>query len=200
MTGVQTCALPISGKLTYIGDADQEPGHVSIIAQSGGLSMDMLRRGRRLGVKYRAVVSVGNSADLGPAELIQWFLDDDDTQVVGLYLEDARRGRQLFDALQRARATKPVVLLVGGLTAEGARAAGSHTGALAGDARAWSALADQCGLVLTSDLDEFMRALLVLQTLVPRPEQPTRNVVLLDRKSTRLNSSHSQQSRMPSSA
>ena len=70
-------------------------------------------------------------------------------------------------------------MLVGGLTAQGARAAASHTGALAADTLAFAGLARQCGVVLTTSLDEFLDVLLALQTLSPLPDRHTRDVVLL---------------------
>jgi len=166
------------GKLTYVSGPDPEPGTVAVIAQSGGLSMDVIRRGRQRGIKFRAVTSVGNCADLGVAELLPAFLEDDATKVVGLYLEDARRGRALFDLLTMNRGAKPIALLVGGRSAQGARAAMSHTGALAGDARAWDALASQCAMGMTEGLDEFLDLLLAMQTLTPRIQGHTKEVVL----------------------
>ena len=166
------------GKVTYMSGVDPRPGHVSIVAQSGGLSTDILRRGAQRGLRFRGLVTVGNSADLGPAELVDAFLDDEETHVLGFYLEDARRGRHLFEALRKRAGEKPVVMLVGGRTSAGMAAAQSHTGALAGDARAWHALAMQTGSVLTETLDEFLYVLLAAQSLRPRKGQITREVVL----------------------
>ncbi|MEM7407915.1 MAG: acetate--CoA ligase family protein [Pseudomonadota bacterium] len=167
------------GKLTYMSGVDPTPGTVSIVAQSGGLSSDILRRGAQRGLKFRSLVTVGNCADVGPAELSHALMDDDGTRVLGFYIEDARRGRTLFETLRANRGRKPVAILVGGITSQGSRAATSHTGALAGDARAWSALARQCGVALTYSLDEFLDVLLAMQQLAPREGRVTREVVLL---------------------
>lgn len=167
-----------AGKLTYMSGVDPTPGSVAVIAQSGGLSTDVLRRGSQRGLKFRALVTVGNCADVGPAELVDAFFADADTKVLGLYIEDARRGRQLFETLRAHRGGKPVVMLVGGMTAQGRRAAASHTGALAGDARAWDALASQCGVALTQTLDEFLDVLLAMQELVPVAKRISNDVVL----------------------
>ena len=167
-----------AGKLTYMSGVDPTCGHVSVVAQSGGLSTDVLRRGAQRGLQFRSLVTVGNSADVGPAELIQALMDDGQTHVLGLYIEDARRGRQLFDALRRSRGQKPVAMLIGGMTDQGSRAAQSHTGALAGDARAWGALAEQCGVAITHTLDEFLDVMLAMQQLRPVPGRVTRDVVM----------------------
>tara|TARA_Y100001934_G_scaffold252757_1_gene317113 strand:+ start:2644 stop:4785 length:2142 start_codon:yes stop_codon:yes gene_type:complete len=168
-----------AARLTYMSGVDPRVGHVSVVAQSGGLSSDVLRRGAQRGITFRGLVTVGNSADVGPAELLPALLADEQTHVIGFYVEDVRRGRHWFEALRAARGTKPIVMLVGGLTAQGARAAASHTGALAADTLAFAGLARQCGVVLTTSLDEFLDVLLALQTLSPLPDRHTRNVVLL---------------------
>ena len=166
------------GKVTYMSGVDPRSGHVSVVAQSGGLSTDILRRGAQRGIRFRGLVTVGNAADLGPAELVDAFLDDDETHVLGFYIEDARRGRRLFESLRARVGEKPVVLLVGGRTEAGMAAAQSHTGALAGDSRAWQALATQTGCVLTDSLDEFLHVLLAAQMLERRFGRVTRDVVL----------------------
>jgi acyl-CoA synthetase (NDP forming) len=114
---------------------------------------------------------------LGAAELIEYFLEDEGTRVIGLYLESTREGRRLFDVLRRAKARKPVVLLKGGRTSQGQRAAASHTGALAGSQRAWDALCRQTGMALVDTLDEFLDTLVALQCL-PLRSTPTSRVVL----------------------
>lgn len=148
-----------AGKLTYVADPAARAGGIAVIAQSGGLSMDVIRRSKQRGLGLRAVVSVGNCLDLGAAELLPRFLEDPQTSVIGLYLEDARRGRALFEQLRGSVAGKPIALLVGGRSAQGARAALSHTGALAGDARAWDALARQCAMASAASLDDYLELL-----------------------------------------
>ncbi len=168
---------PASG-LSFMAGSSKRAGGVAVLAQSGGLSMDILRRGQRRGLGYRALVTMGDCADLGPADLLPWFLDDPETKVIGLYLEDAPGGRALFDVLAQAKGRKPVVLLVGGRTSAGARAASSHTGALASDGRIWDAVARQTGAALVDTLDGFIDALLACQMFTPRYGDPTKQVVL----------------------
>src|SRR5262249_7239116 len=124
------------------------------------------------------VVTVGNCADVGPSELLEYYLADAQTRVVGMYIESAGDGRRLFEMLRAAQAKKPVVILKGGRTRLGKMAAASHTGSLAGDDRAWVALSRQTGCVLVETLDQFLDALLAFQTLKPRPQHPTRETVL----------------------
>jgi acyl-CoA synthetase (NDP forming) len=166
------------GRVSFAGVAALESGHVGVVSQSGGLGTDIIRRGLNRGLKYSALVSAGNCADVGAAELLEFYLADPQTKVIGLYIETARDGRRLFELLRAARAAKPVVILKGGRTEQGRAAALSHTGALAGDDRVWVGLSRQTGCVMVETLDQFVNALLIFQALAPRPSRPTRSAVL----------------------
>ncbi len=166
------------GRVSFISDVQMEPGGVSVASQSGGLGADILRRGQMRGLRFNGLVTLGNSVDLGPVDLLRYMLDDPDTQVVGLYLEDVKDGRHFFQALRAAGGRKPVVILNGGRTAAGQRASASHTGALAQDHRLWQAVARQTGVVLVDTLDRLLDALLAFQHLLPHVDRPTANVVL----------------------
>ena len=171
------------GRVTFPVDAPREGGPVGVISQSGGLGTDIIKRGQWRGLRFSGVVTVGNSADVGPVDMLEYFLADPQTHVIGLYLEDVRDGRAIFDLLRAAAAeptaaAKPVVLLVGGLSRQGGAAAASHTGALAGDGRGWRALTEQTPCVMVATVDEFIDTLLALQHLQLRPSRPTRQVAL----------------------
>ncbi|MHB8600764.1 MAG: CoA-binding protein [Ktedonobacteraceae bacterium] len=166
------------GRLTYVDGVSAVPGSIGIISQSGGLSVDVLLRGQQRGLQFSGVVTVGNSADLGPADLLEFFLADVQTKIIGIYLEDVKDGQHFFQLLHHARGAKPVVLLIGGRTQQGQRAAASHSGALVRDERIWMALAKQTGAVLTDTLEQFLAVLQAFQTQTPRPTRPTRQVVL----------------------
>ncbi|MGI9476351.1 MAG: acetate--CoA ligase family protein [Hyphomicrobiaceae bacterium] len=165
------------GKATFMLGLSPDAGSVGIVSQSGGIGMDILTRGEALGLRFSGVVTNGNSIDVAPHELLAHFLDDAATKVIGFYLEDIKDGRAFLEALQRNNCTKPIVMMAGGLTTAGRQAAGSHTGALTSEEHIWQALARQTGTHLAYDHDAFLDALLVFQTLVPRPES-TRSVVL----------------------
>ncbi len=166
------------GGLTFPANAPKVAGTVGIVSQSGGLSTDIVKRGEWKGLRYSGLVTIGNSADVAPHELVEYYLEDPQTKVVGLYLEDIKDGRAFFDLLRSPKATKPVVILNGGRSRQGRLAAASHTGALAGDERAWEALPSQLPVALVSTVDEFLDALLALQFLTPRPSKPTHQVTL----------------------
>jgi acyl-CoA synthetase (NDP forming) len=166
------------GRVTFVENGSTDLGRVGIISQSGGLGTDIVRRGQVRGLRFSAAITIGNSADIGPSDLLEYYLADSQTQVIGLYLEAVRDGRRLFELLDRNRAAKPVVILKGGRTQQGRLAAASHTGSLAGDDRVWIALSRQTGCLLVDTLDQFLDTLLIFQGLKPRGDAPTREVVM----------------------
>ncbi len=151
------------GRQTFQLGSAGAPGSVSVLSQSGGLTGDILQAGRRAGLEFAQLASIGNAVDVTAAELLDWLVDDPQTQVIGLYLEGLADGDRLAAALRRARGCKPVVLLVGGMSAQGARAVASHTGAMTSDSRIWQAIAESTGAVLAPTLEDLIGCLVHLQ-------------------------------------
>jgi acyl-CoA synthetase (NDP forming) len=164
------------GHVTFSDNAPREIGSIGIISQSGGLTTNMIKRGQVKGLRFSGAVTAGNCADITPADLLEFYLADPLTKAIGCYLEDIKDGRRFFELLRAGG--KPVLLLCGGRSAQGRLAAASHTGALAGDGRVWAALCAQTPCVEVATLDEFVDTLLTLQYITPRPERPTRRVVM----------------------
>lgn len=167
-----------AGRITFIAGSAREPGPVGVISQSGGLGVDVIRRGSVRGVRFSRLVTVGNSADLTANDILEYYAADPETKVIGMYAEGIADGRRFFEILRALNGAKPVVLMKGGRTEQGSRAAASHTGSLASDERVWLALAEQTGVVLVDTLEEFLDALLAFQYLTPRSDHPTRDVVM----------------------
>ncbi|HEX2316022.1 MAG TPA: acetate--CoA ligase family protein, partial [Thermomonospora sp.] len=140
-----------AGGQTFLGGAPGRPGRIALVSQSGGLAGEVVKVGERRGLTFSKVATVGNSADVTPAELLRYLAEDPDTSAIGLYLEDPRDGRALFEALRRTG--RPVAALVGGRSGQGRRAAASHTGGMVSDARIWPALAAQTGITLVTGQD-----------------------------------------------
>ncbi len=166
------------GGLTFTHGAARERGSVGVFTQSGGLGIDIVRRGQERGLRFSGLMTGGNCADIGPTEMMAFYLADPETKVIGMYLEGVRDGRRFYELLRRAKGKKPIVILKGGRTELGHRAAVSHTGVLAADSRIWHALSRQTGVVLVENLESFIDTLLAFQTLTPRPAKPTQNAVL----------------------
>ncbi|RDE15278.1 MAG: hypothetical protein C4K48_04330 [Candidatus Thorarchaeota archaeon] len=148
-------------------------GNVGFLSQSGGVSMTSYTSGVEAGVGFSKVFSYGNEVDISPQELLDYLRDDAKTKVIGAYIEGAKNGRQVLNSLIDAAKAKPVVVLKGGRTGAGSRAASSHTGALAGNQEIWKATFQQAN-VQTAETIEDLVATLSIFSLSPRPK--TRDV------------------------
>ncbi|MEN2999372.1 MAG: acetate--CoA ligase family protein [Acidilobaceae archaeon] len=136
-----------------------EKGGVSLISQSGALGSLFLDYMSERSIGLRRFASVGNAADLKVGELLEHLSRDPLTGVLGLYLESAGEGRELYEAMRRAAARKPLVVLKGGVTESGSRAASTHVAALAKGRRLVEGALRQSGAVVTGSPEEFVAAL-----------------------------------------
>ncbi|TDD63519.1 acetate--CoA ligase family protein [Actinomadura rubrisoli] len=167
---------PASGQ-TFLGGTPGRPGRIAVVSQSGGLAGEIVKVGEQRGLAFSKVATVGNSADVTPAELLRHLASDPGTSAIGLYLEDPRDGRGLFEALRGIRT--PVVALVGGRSGQGRRAAASHTGGMIGDDRVWTALARQTGITLVTSQDDLIGALDLLDLHGARTVPGTPEVLVI---------------------
>ena len=140
------------------------PGNVGFSSQSGALGLAVLERAaeRRLGLS--AFVSIGNKADISSNDLLEYWENDPNTDVVLLYLESFGNPRKFARLARRVARTKPVVAMKAGRTATGARAASSHTAALAGSEAAVDALFHQAGVLRVDTLEELLDVTSLLAT------------------------------------
>ncbi|WP_067828963.1 acetate--CoA ligase family protein [Actinomadura kijaniata] len=166
-----------AGGQTFIGGTPGRPGRVAVVSQSGGLAGEVIKVGERRGLAFSTVATVGNSADVTPAELVRHLAADPGTSAIGLYLEDPRDGRGLYEALRAV--DKPVVALVGGRSGQGRKAAASHTGGMISDARVWSALAAQAGISLVTSQDDLIGVLDLFDLHGGRPAPGTGDVLVI---------------------
>jgi len=147
-------------------------GHVSFCSQSGALGLAVLDYARTLGIGMRHFVSVGNKADVSTNDLLEYWEQDDATRVILLYVESFGNPKKFLDIARRVSRKKPIVALKSGRSAAGARAASSHTGALAGTDVAVSALLEQAGVVRVGTLEElFGAARLLASQPLPRGDR-----------------------------
>ena len=143
------------------------PGAVSFISQSGGIAAKLVEYGIARQIRFCKGISVGNCIDLDTSDFLDYFADDEETRVVGAYVEGTRNGGQLFDSLCRVSRSKPTIVWKGGRTEAGAAAARSHTGSLASSAPVWSAMLHQAGAIEARNLEELADCLLLIQQLGP---------------------------------
>lgn len=133
------------------------PGAVAIVTQSGAMGACMLTGFQESGSGISSLVSLGNEVDVDFAECVEYFIDDPHTRVICGYLESVRDGERLKKAALRALAReKPIVLLKGGKTEQGARAALSHTAAITTASDVFGAFAAQYGVQVLDSMDEFI--------------------------------------------
>lgn len=133
------------------------PGAVAIVTQSGAMGACMLTGFQESGSGISSLVSLGNEVDVDFAECVEYFIDDPHTRVICGYLESVRDGERLRRAALRAlERDKPIVLLKGGKTEEGARAARSHTAAITTSSDVFDAFAAQYGIQVLESMDAFI--------------------------------------------
>jgi acetyl coenzyme A synthetase (ADP forming)-like protein len=141
-------------------------GKIAVITQSGSLGSTVLTMMRKEGMGISKFVSYGNRADVDEGELLEYLMEDEDTEVIAAYVESVANGRRFMESLRRASRRKPVVVLKGGRTSSGDRAVRSHTGSMAGSSEIFHSAVKQSGGILVSSLGEFLDS---TQTLASQP-------------------------------
>lgn len=130
-------------------------GRTAFFSQSGALGIAILdwAIGNRIG--FSKFISLGNKADLNETDFIEYFLSDPQTDIILGYIEDVVEGKRFLDVAKRTTKTKPIILIKSGGTTAGARAASSHTGALAGSDSAFDAAFKQTGVIRAGGIQEL---------------------------------------------
>jgi len=170
-TGVDMLFLPETKVLTtgdeVVATPRPMPGSITIVTQSGAFGAAALDYLAGLHTGVSKFVSFGNKIDVDESEMLRYLYHDDETGVILLYVEDIRSGRKFMEAAEETTRKKPVVALKSGRTEAGARAAASHTGAIAGSDQIYDAVFEQTGIVRARDMDEFFHAGKALSMQVP---------------------------------
>jgi acyl-CoA synthetase (NDP forming) len=151
-------------------------GHVALSSQSGGIGMAIIGFSRSAKMGVSAIVGLGNKSDIDEDDLLAFFEQDDNTHVIAQHFEDLKDGRAFAEVAKRVSKKKPVIVLKAGRTSAGARAASSHTGALAGNDKIYEDVLKQSGVIRARslrDLLDFARGVPILPT--PKGE----NVVII---------------------
>jgi acetyl coenzyme A synthetase (ADP forming)-like protein len=144
-------------------------GKIGFSSQSGALGLALLERAEATRLGITSFVSIGNKADLSSNDLLEWWEDDDETEMVVLYLESFGNPRAFSRIARRVARRKPILALKGGSTGAGSRAAGSHTAALAGSDVAVEALFQEAGVLRARTLEELIDVATLLSAQpVPR--------------------------------
>jgi len=163
-------------KLSFRPDLPKDSGNVGFISQSGGNAIGVVICGAVWGLKFSKVFSYGNAADLDSTDLLEYLRWDEETKIIGLYIEGIKNGSKLLSVLKKTTVEKPVVVWKGGITELGSKAVASHTGALAGSAQIWESVFKQANAVSVHSLEEMID-LLCAFSFLPPPEG--RNIGIL---------------------
>jgi len=142
-------------------------GHAALSSQSGGIGMAIIGFSRSAKMGVSAIVGLGNKSDLDEDDLLTFFEQDDNTHIIAQHCEDLKDGRAFAEVAKRVSKKKPIVMLKAGRTSMGARAASSHTGALAGNDKIYDDVLRQAGVIRANalrDMLEMARALPKLAT------------------------------------
>ena len=147
-------------------------GKAALSSQSGGVGMSIIGFSRSTKMGVSAIVGLGNKSDLDEDDLLTYFEQDENTDVIAMHAEDLKDGRSFSEVAKRVSKKKPIVMLKAGRTQLGARAAASHTGALAGNDKIYDDILRASGVIRAynlNDLLQFARGLPVLPT--PKGEE-----------------------------
>ncbi len=147
------------------------PGPISMVSQSGNIGSSFMNHGCMTGVGFAKGVSCGNAAQLGLADFIDYYAADPETRATLAYLEGVDDGRRFLEAARAHSLRKPLVVVRGGVTAAGQRAASSHTGSLASDDAIFSGVCRQAGIARCETVEEAYETAATLATQ-PLPRGP----------------------------
>jgi acetyltransferase len=146
------------------------PGSLALISQSGAIAAAMVDWGAERSVGYSGIVSIGDQLDVDVADLLDYFALDDKTSAILLYVEAITDARKFMSAARAAARLKPVVVVKSGRMAQGAKAAATHTGALAGSDAVYDAAFRRAGFLRVLDLRELFDCAELLGRHVPPPQ------------------------------
>jgi acyl-CoA synthetase (NDP forming) len=146
-TGSQLSTLPWTEIIT--------PGSVALLAQSGNMGHRILYNLKGAGIGFSKFVSTGNEANLRLEDYLEYLADDEDTRIITAYIEGLREGRRFLQLAREITASKPIIVIKTGGTEVSARAAQSHTGAIAGSNEVYTAAFRQSGVIRVDDDDEL---------------------------------------------
>jgi acetyltransferase len=146
-----------------------DKGNLALISQSGAIAAGMVDWAAPRAVGFSGIVSIGDQLDVDIADLLDYFAMDQKTQAILLYIEAIKDARKFMSAARAAARIKPVVVVKSGRMAQGAKAAATHTGALAGSDAVYDAAFQRAGALRVSDLRELFDCAETLGRLKSRP-------------------------------
>ncbi len=152
-------------------------GSIALVSQSGAICAATVEDAEAQNIGFSKVISMGNKVDMDESDVLELLAEDADTRVIVMYLEDIRNARRFMDIARRitTEKKKPIIVLKSGRTAEGAKAAASHTGALGGSDANYEAAFAQCGVIRVDTMGELFD----LATAFSKQPLPNGGVVIV---------------------
>jgi acetyltransferase len=148
-----------SSRLPFPMRPSMESGSVGVVSQSGSFADLLTLIASENGVRFSKAVSCGNESDLNAADFLEYLGEDPETEIIVAYLEGIAEGRRFYRLAREVSQSKPILVWKCGATPAGARAAASHTGALAGSREIWNAVVRGAGIVSVGSLEETLDCL-----------------------------------------
>ncbi len=161
-------AVPGIGVNATFAPASILPGNIAFLTQSGAMATTVLDWALPRGIGFSAIVSMGDMADVDFGDLLDYFALDEGTHSILIYAEGVTQARKFMSAARRAARIKPVIVVKSGRAAEGARAASSHTGALAGADIVYDAAFRRAGMLRVNEMEELFDAAAALARTSPQ--------------------------------
>ncbi len=139
-------------------------GEVAFLGQSGGITHNFISMSQSRRLKVNKVVSYGNQADLAVAEFFEYFGEDEAIKVIAAYIEDIKDGHRFIESLKSITPHKPVIILKGGTSKQGAKVAASHTGAMSTRRHIWDALMKQFNCIQVDGFEQILDVAMIATT------------------------------------
>jgi len=144
-------------------------GNFSIASQSGTLSSHIWFDPENIDLGLSKSLSVGNEANIDLVDCLQYYKDDKETEVIGLYIEELKRGKEFLELARETTPNKPIIAIYVGGSQGGNRALQSHTGSIAGDSKIYDAVFKETGIISTDYVQEFLDIALILSNgIIPK--------------------------------
>ncbi|MBD3253494.1 MAG: CoA-binding protein [Candidatus Lokiarchaeota archaeon] len=140
-------------------------GRFSIASQSGTMTSHLFFDPEHLDLGIGKTISVGNEANIDLVDFMEYFREDDETEIIGLYIEEIKRGKRFMELARDVGLKKPIVAIYAGGSKAGNRAISSHTGSMAGDKKIFEAMVKETGIILTDYVEEFLDLAVILSKL-----------------------------------
>lgn len=147
---------PSTGLTNFAGLMPMESGTVGMFSHSGSLSVMFPVAASAMGIHFSKAISCGNECDLNASDFLEYFGQDQETEIIIAYMEGVKDGRRFFNLAKEVSRRKPIIVWKCGDTHVGSRAACSHTGALAGEPEVWDAVFRQTGMIRAGGADEVL--------------------------------------------